>query len=73
MSNSVIGVRITRKDRILLEKICKTRGEDLSDFVRRAIRKEFVSLGFLSKDKKALGFREGGGCEDNLDVRRQQQ
>lgn len=33
--------------------------EDLSDFARRAIRKELASLSFLSgDDKKALGIRE---------------
>jgi len=56
MSNTVIGVRISPKDRTLLDKISRARGEDLSDFVRRAIRKEFASLGFLSdEEKKALG------------------
>jgi len=28
----------------LLEKICRARGEDLSGFVRRAVRKEFAIL-----------------------------
>jgi hypothetical protein len=33
--------------------------EDLSDFARRAIRKEFAMLSFLSgDDKKALGIKE---------------
>ena len=56
--NLILGVRVTREDRKLLEKVCKARGEDLSDFVRRSIRKELASLGFLSHDqKKALGIK----------------
>ena len=57
MSNIVIGVRITPEMRELLDKICKNRGEQISDLVRRAILKEFGELGFLSKEQeKALGF-----------------
>jgi hypothetical protein len=36
--------------------VCNARGEDLSDFMRRAIRKELASLSFLTDlQKKALG------------------
>jgi len=60
VSNTTIGVRIPAEDRELLDKVCKARGEDLSDFVRRSIRKELASLGFLSNDqKKALGIKNG--------------
>jgi len=60
MSNTIIGVRIPVEDRELLHNVCKARGEDLSDFVRRSIRKELASLGFLSNDqKKALGIKNG--------------
>lgn len=56
MTNTNLAVRVSEKDRELLEKICKTRGEDLSDFMRRAIKKEFASLGFCNQEtKKALG------------------
>lgn len=56
MSNLTLGVRVTLQDRQLLEMVCSARGEDLSDFVRRAIRKELASLSFLPDDqKKALG------------------
>jgi len=56
MLNLTLGVRVTLEDRRLLEKVCNARGEDLSDFVRRAIRKELASLSFLPDDqKKALG------------------
>jgi len=41
-----------------LNAVCKARGEDLSDFIRRSIRKELASLGFLSDEqKKALGIK----------------
>ena len=39
----------------LLKKVSKDRGEDVSDFVRRAVYKELASLSFLSDEqKKAL-------------------
>ena len=58
MVNTALGVRITEEDRELLEKVCKARGEDLSNFIRRAIRKELASLSFYSKEtKKALGVK----------------
>jgi uncharacterized protein (DUF1778 family) len=56
MSNCVIGIRVTPADKELLERVSKARGEDISDFVRRAFRKELASLNYLSaEDKKALG------------------
>ena len=58
-SNLVLGVRVTKRDRHLLDQVCKARGEDLSDFIRRSIRKELASLSFLpAADKKALGVKE---------------
>ena len=56
MSNRTIGVKITAEDRILMDKVCEARGEQISDFVRRAIKKELASLSFYPKEtKKALG------------------
>jgi uncharacterized protein (DUF1778 family) len=56
LHNKVIGVRVPQEDKILLEKVSKARGEDVSDFVRRSIRKELASLSFLSAaDEQALG------------------
>ncbi len=59
MSNLTVGVRITLEDRRLIDVVCEAGGEDLSDFVRRAIRKELASLNFLpEQQRKALGIRE---------------
>ncbi|MGP8069016.1 MAG: ribbon-helix-helix protein, CopG family [Candidatus Bathyarchaeia archaeon] len=56
--NSRIGVRLPSSDTALLKRICRSRGEDLSDFVRRAIRTELAKLSFLKPlDKKALGVK----------------
>jgi hypothetical protein len=56
MSNNTIGVRITHRDHRLLVKVCRARGEDISDFVRRSIRKELATLSFLPEaEKRALG------------------
>jgi hypothetical protein len=52
-----VTFRLEKADRGLLEKICRARGESLSSFVRRALRREFARLGYLSQDEaKALGF-----------------
>lgn len=53
-----IGVRLPRSDLLLVLRICASRGEDLSDFVRRAIRRELAKLSFLNlSEKKALGVK----------------
>jgi hypothetical protein len=49
-------VRIAEEDKVLLRKICQARGEDLSDFIRRAIKTELARLSYYPQDvKKALG------------------
>jgi hypothetical protein len=51
---------MSTEDIELLKKVCKARGEDLSDFVRRSVRKELARLNYLSEEeKKALGMMEG--------------
>jgi uncharacterized protein (DUF1778 family) len=55
---ALIGVRLESSDEKLLRRVCKSRGEDISDFVRRAIRTELAKLGFLNRtDKQALGIQ----------------
>ncbi len=40
----------------MLRKVSEARGEDMSDFVRRAIKRELARLSFLpEEEKKALG------------------
>jgi uncharacterized protein (DUF1778 family) len=59
--NTQIAVRLANGDSVLLKRICKSRGEDISDFVRRAIRSEFARLSFLRPaEKKALGIGTKG-------------
>jgi len=54
----VVGVRVTEELYSLLRIVCEARGEDVSDFIRRAVLKELASLSFLSVDqKKALGIK----------------
>jgi len=51
-------VRISESDKQLLRKVCEARGEDISDFVRRAVFKELAALSFLPEEqKKALGIK----------------
>jgi hypothetical protein len=52
------GCWLTERDKGLLERVCRDRGEDISDFVRRAIKKELAKLSYLSlEEKKALGVK----------------
>lgn len=61
MSNSYVGFRIDPADRQLLKKVCKARGENMSDFARRAIKRELASLSYYNQEtKKALGATTGG-------------
>ena len=61
MLSQTIGVRLREEDRKLLEKVCRARGEDLSNFIRRSIRKELASLSYYSEEeKKALGVTKNG-------------
>lgn len=54
MTNQIV-VRLTQNDKELAVKVAKARGEDLSDFVRWAIKRELARLSFLSaEEKKAL-------------------
>lgn len=56
-----VGVRLTPDLYILLKKVAEARGEDLSDFIRRAVYKELADLSFLSEErKKALGCIQRG-------------
>ena len=60
MLSTTIGVRFKEQDKDLLKKVCEARGEDVSDFIRRAVRKELASLSFFSTaTKRALGIKEG--------------
>jgi hypothetical protein len=57
-SNVYIGARVEQGLKTLIESVCKSRGEDISDFIRRSIRKELASLSYLpAEDKKALGIK----------------
>jgi len=53
-----------KKDILLLRKVCQARGENISNFVRRAVKMELARLSFLSdEEKKALGFKEANKIE----------
>lgn len=59
MTNPVVFARMPSKDVELVRKVSKARGEDMSDFIRRAVYRELALLNFLSKEqKKALGISQ---------------
>jgi len=55
--NSVyLQIRIDPKLKELLRRVAKAREEDMTTFVKRAVKKELANLGYLSEEeKKALG------------------
>ena len=58
----MVGFRVTEELYDVLSRVCRSRGEDVSDFVRRAVLRELARLSFLSAEqKKALGVQEGDG------------
>jgi hypothetical protein len=70
MKNKIMFARVGEEDYTLLKKVCAARGENLSSFVRRAVRMELGRLSFLSDDeKKALGLsitcKNGGDTNEN--------
>ena len=51
-----MGVRVTKDLYSKLRAVSEARGEDVSNFIRRAVLKELASLSFLPEEqKKALG------------------
>ena len=51
-----IGFEISNQDRALVDEVCTTRGEAISSFMRRLVKRELVRLGYLGDDvKQALG------------------
>jgi hypothetical protein len=52
----IVFARVTAEDYELLQSVTKARGEGLSSFIRRALRRELAGLNYLTDaDKKALG------------------
>jgi antitoxin component of RelBE/YafQ-DinJ toxin-antitoxin module len=53
---TLISARVSRQLYEQVKKVSESRGEDLSDFIRRAVLKELAVLNFLPREqKKALG------------------
>jgi uncharacterized protein (DUF1778 family) len=51
-----IVIRLTDSDYLLIKEISHKRGENISSFVRRAVRRELAQLGFLDNStRRALG------------------
>jgi len=51
-----LSIRFSKRDLMLILKVSRTRGEDPSSFIRRAVLLELAKLGFLSEEEnQALG------------------
>ena len=58
--NKIVSVRFSLPDVDLLNKISKNRGNDVSDFIRLSVKKEFARLSYLSDDEiKSLEIKRG--------------
>jgi hypothetical protein len=56
-----VCVRMNPDDITLLKNVCSNRGEQVSDFVRRAVLKELAQLSYFEPDrKKSLGIKADG-------------
>jgi hypothetical protein len=56
MENISIGTRVDSDLKALLETACRARGEDVSHFILRSVKKELAGLSFLTAvDKNSLG------------------
>lgn len=67
MKDKILFARTEESILQLVKKICRARGETLSDFVRRAVRRELARMSYLSdEEKKALGIPNDsiGGVKD---------
>jgi len=51
-----VGIQMEKDLKELLQNVAKARGEAVSSFIRRSIKKELARLGYLpDAEKKALG------------------
>jgi len=51
-----LSIRFSKRDLALILKVSRTRDEDPSSFIRRAVLLELAKLGYLSQEEKqALG------------------
>lgn len=58
MEESYIGTRIETETKKTIHRVCNHRSEAISDFIRRSVKKELASLGYLSAEEmKALGVK----------------
>jgi len=56
MTKIQYNVKLEEQDLGLMRKITNDRGDDVSNFIRIAVKKELAVLGFLTKSQcKALG------------------
>jgi len=55
----LISVKFPEDLKSLVEEVSKKRGECLSTFIRRAVKRELARMSYLSEnEKKALGIRK---------------
>jgi len=50
----IVSVRLPRDRAELIEKLCYARGEQLSNFIRRAIYRELARMGLLPAEEAKL-------------------
>lgn len=59
--NKFIGVKFSEEDARLMKEVATDRGENVSSFIRLAVRKELARLSFFTgMERKALGIKIEG-------------
>jgi len=54
----VVATRLPQEDAELLKRVCDARGENMSNFLRRALKTELARLSYYPPEvKKALGIQ----------------
>jgi hypothetical protein len=58
----IVFARMPEEEMNIVRDVCKSRGEGISNFVRRAVLSELARLSYLSTErKKALGLSQFDG------------
>mgnify|MGYP000164962777 CR=1 FL=1 len=63
MTSTLIQIRIDPELKELLRRVAKAREEDMSTFIRRAVKRELARLSFLSEEEKKALEVVGNGSE----------
>jgi len=50
--SAFLFARVPERDKQIVDEITEHRGENVSDFVRRAVKRELARMGYLTEEEK---------------------